>query len=62
MAGHFQKGIVNMIINDAINTIKETCKTYKICVECPMNFNCNEYPAEWKEVNCGADMRGEDNG
>lgn len=44
-----------MSINDAINTIKETCKIYKICVECPMNFNCNEYPAEWKEVNGGSD-------
>lgn len=44
-----------MTLNDAINTIKETCKTCKVCVECPMNFNCNEHPAEWKEVKGGAD-------
>ena len=43
-------------LNDAINIIKETCKNYKTCVECPMNFNCNEQPAEWKEA------KGDDNG
>ena len=43
-------------LNDAINIIKETCKNYKTCVECPMNFNCNEHPAEWKEA------KGDDNG
>jgi len=50
----YSKGEI-MTINDAINTIKETCKTCKACIECPMNFNCNEHPAEWKELKGGED-------
>ena len=41
------------IINTAINNIKLLCKSNNDCVHCPMNNNCNEQPAHWKEVNNG---------
>ena len=42
-------------LNKAIKTISEECKAHKVCIECPMNGNCNEYPGEWKETKGGAE-------
>ena len=38
------------ILNDAISNIKLLCKSYKTCIECPMNHNCNEEPANWDPI------------
>lgn len=40
---------LNAELDQAIKVIKDTCKQNKTCVGCPMNFNCNKYPAEWTE-------------
>ncbi len=40
-------------LNEAIKTIKELCKDKgrgMYCTGCPMNWNCGEDPAFWKEV------------
>ena len=37
-------------LDQAIKVIKDVCRQYKNCVECPMNCNCNEHPAEWTET------------
>ncbi len=37
-------------LNEAIKTIREVCKDNNICTQCPMNLNCNEQPAKWKET------------
>ena len=38
------------ILNYSIKKIKDVCKSCNTCIECPMNHNCNEQPAHWKEV------------
>lgn len=37
-------------LNEAIKKIKAVCDDHNTCIECPMNSNCNEHPAEWREV------------
>lgn len=37
-------------LNEAIKIIRELCEVKRACTECPMNCNCDEPPAEWKEV------------
>ena len=40
-------------LNEAIDIIKTTCEYCKVCIECPMNHNCNEHPAKWEAVDNG---------
>ena len=42
--------ISNDKLNEAIKTIWELCRIKGNCTECPMNWNCGEYPAVWEEV------------
>lgn len=42
-------------LNNAINTIKAVCEEHNTCVECPMNWNCNEHPAKWTEAKGGTE-------
>ena len=38
-------------LNESIKKIKAVCEEHNACIECPMNWNCNEHPAKWNEVN-----------
>ena len=49
----YEEGIGDL--NNAINMIKSVCKEHNACVECPMNRNCNEHPADWKEAEGGTE-------
>lgn len=40
-------------LNDSILFIKNVCETNNACIECPMNYNCNEHPARWEAVDNG---------
>lgn len=38
------------LLNKYIIYMKELCLSHNTCIECPMNHNCSEQPAKWKEV------------
>ena len=38
------------ILNDSILNIKQLCKMFDNCIECPMNHNCNEVPVTWQTI------------
>ena len=38
------------IINDSILNIKQLCKMYDICFNCPMFHNCQEVPVTWQPL------------
>ena len=45
------------VLNESITNIKKVCSAHNVCIECPMNINCNEFPGEWKTVKNSKEKR-----